>query len=192
MSSVAYCVEAIMRDRKIEIMYFYSDLYENRKGLSKLSRKIRQKREDIMIRLVNVEDPENEELAELYRVNMVPVMVFLTLKGEVAARRSVSLSAEDVIEDVTDRINKGELPNPSVEEMRTKILEAFRSVTKRDELTQLVAEQIENDLMEAGPESEIYERINRHVSAINHTMNDLEALKRVLQQFSKNLHDFVV
>jgi hypothetical protein len=181
-----------MRDRKVEIMYFYSDLYENRKGLSGLSKKLRQKRKDISIRLVNVEDPENEELTELYKVNMVPVMVFLTLNGEVAARRSVPLSAEKIIEDVADRINKGELPNPAVEEIRAKILESFRSATKRDELTQLVAEQFENDLMGAGPESEIYERVNHHISAINHTIHDLEALKRVLQKFSKNQHDFVV
>jgi len=181
-----------MKSRKVEIMYFYSGLYENKRDLSKLSKKLRQKRRDIRIRLVNIEDIGNEELTELYRVNMVPVIIFLTPKGEIAARKCVPLSAEDVIREIADRINKGELPNPVVEEIRTKILEAFHSLTKRNDLTQLIAEQIENDLMEAVPESEIYELVSYHISAINHTINDLQEFKRVLQKFSKEQHDFIV
>ena len=181
-----------MSDRKVEVMYFYSDMYENRRSLSKLRKKLSQKRSDIQIRLVNIDDPGNEELTELYGVDIVPVIIFLTAKGEIAARRFLPLTAEDVVHEIADRINRGELPNPAIEKSRTKILEAFRSVANRNELTELVAEQIEGDLMEASQESDIYEMVNSHISAINHTISDLQEFKRILQRFSKKQDAFVV
>lgn len=181
-----------MSIRKVEIMYFYSDLYENEKTLSRLSKKLSRKRKDIEIRLVNIDDPGNEELTEVYGVSMVPLIIFLTPRGEVAAKRFLPLSAEDVVNEIADQINKGELPNPVVEEIRTKILESFGSVTKRNELTELIVEQIENDLMEASSETEIYELVNSHISSINHAVSDLQGLKKVLQRYSKKQSDFVV
>ena len=80
----------VLSERKVEIMYFYSDLYENERSLSKLSKKLSQARKDIQIRLVNIDNPENDELTEMYGVNMVPLIIFLTPKGEVAARRFLS------------------------------------------------------------------------------------------------------
>ncbi len=181
-----------MSNRKVEVMYFYSDLYENEKKLSELTRKLSRKRKDIQIRLVNIDDPRNEDLTELYGVSMVPLIVFLTPRGEIAARKFLPLSEEYVVEDIADRINKGELPNPLVEEIRTKILESLKSVTKRNDLTELIAEQIENDLMEASSESEMCELVSSHISAINHTASDLGEFKRVLQKFSKRRDAFVV
>ena len=134
-----------MSNRKVEVMYFYSDLYENEKNLSELSRKLSRKMKGIQIRLVNIDDPRNEELTELYGVSMVPLIIFLTPRGEIAARRCLPLSEEYVVEDIADRINKGELPSPKVEEIRTKILESFKSVTKRNDLTELIAEQIDEE-----------------------------------------------
>jgi hypothetical protein len=181
-----------LSDRKVEIMYFYSDTNENEKRLSKLSRKLSRKRKDIKIHLVNIDDPINGELTEVYGVNIVPLMIFLTPRGEIAARRFLPLSAEDVVDEITDQINKGELPNPMLEETRMKILEAFLSVTKRNDLTELVAEQIENDLAEASSESEINELVNSHISSINHTISDLHEFKKALQKFSKKRNNFVV
>ena len=181
-----------MSRRKIEIMYFYSDLYENEKKLSQLCRMLNKERRDIEIRLVNIEDPENEEMAELYGINMVPVIIFLTPNGKVAARRCLPLSAKEVINEIAEKISKGELPNPVAEQMRVKILNAFKSITKRNELTQLIVDQVINDILEADSESELYELINSHVSAINHTMQDLKNFKQVLQRFSKRRPQFIV
>ena len=181
-----------MSEGKVEIMYFYSDIQENKKNLSEITRKLGQKRKDIEIRLVNVDEPGNEEITELYGVNMVPLLIFLNSKGEIAAKRFLPLSAENVVHEITDQINKGELPNPLVEETRTKILEALKAVTKRNELTDLTVEQIESDLEEASTDSEIYELVNSHISAINHAVNDLQELRRVLQKFSKKQDIFVV
>ncbi|MCW4020958.1 MAG: hypothetical protein NWF14_07005 [Candidatus Bathyarchaeota archaeon] len=181
-----------MSESKVEVMYFYSDLYENEKNLSKISRKLSHKRKDIQIRLVNIDDPGNEELAELYGVNMVPLIIFLTPRGEIAARRFLPLSAEDVVHEIADQIYKGELPNPLVEEIRTRILESFKSVTKRNDLTEIMAEQVETDLMEASTESEICELVNSHISAINHTVSDLQEFKRVLQKHQKKQSNFIV
>jgi len=181
-----------MRNRKVEIMYFYSNMYENEKSLSKLSEKFHQERKDIRIHLVNVEDPKNEELTELYGVNMVPVIIFLTSKGKVAARRCLPLSSREVIHEVTNRIRRGELPNVAAEETRTKVLEALKSVTRRNDLTHLIVEQVENDLMEADSDSEVYEMVSSHISALNHAINDLQEFKRVLQKFSKKQKDFIV
>ena len=181
-----------MSNRKVEVMYFYSDLYENEKNLSELSMKLSRKRKDIQIRLVNIDDPRNEDLTELYGVSMVPLIIFLNPRGEIAARRFLPLSEEYIVEEIADRINKGELPNPLVNEIRTKILESFGSVIKRNDLTDLIADQIENDLVEASSESEICELVNSHISAINHTVSDLREFKRVLQKFSKKRDDFVV
>lgn len=181
-----------MSNRKVEIMYFYSDLYENEKNLSELTKKLSRKRKDIQIRLVNIDDPRNEELTELYGVSMVPLIIFLTPRGEIAARRFLPLSEEYIVDEITDRINSGELPNSLVEQTRTRILESFKSVTKRNDLTELTVEQIENDLMEASSESEICELVSSHISAINHTLSDLQEFKRVLQKFSKRQEDFIV
>ncbi|MCW4025870.1 MAG: hypothetical protein NWE76_00115, partial [Candidatus Bathyarchaeota archaeon] len=101
-----------MRNRKVEVMYFYSDLYENEKKLSELSRKLSRKMKSIQIRLVNIDDPSNEELTELYGVSMVPLMIFLTPRGEIAARRFLPLSEENTVEEIADQIDKGKLPNP--------------------------------------------------------------------------------
>jgi hypothetical protein len=181
-----------MKNKKVEIMYFYSAEYENRQGLSKWRKKLRKKSKDVLIRLVNVEDPKNGELTELYKVNTVPVMVFLNPRGEIAARKSIPLSEEKLIQEITERINKGELPNSSFEEVRTRIIEAIYPITKRNDLINLMVEQVENDLMEANPESMIYESINRHISTINHTVKDLLEFKRILQKFAKNQHNFIV
>lgn len=181
-----------MNREKIEIMYFYSELYESKRELSQFCKSFNEEMSDIRISLVNVEDPENEDMTKLYSVNMVPVMVFLTTKGEVAARRCLPLSAKEVIEEVTQRISKGELPNRVTEQIRQKILSAFNSVTKRNDLTQLIVEQVANDLQEADSELELYEMINSHISAINHTMNDLQNFKQALQRFSRKQPHFVV
>jgi len=181
-----------LNDRKVEIMYFYSDMCESEKSLSRLTKKLGRSRKDIEVRLVNIDDPGNEELTELYGVNTVPLIIFLTPKGEIAARRFLPLSAEDVVYEIADQINKGELPNPAAEEIRSRILEAFKSVTKRNDLTELIVEQIENDLMEASLESEICELVSSHISAINHTVSDLEEFKRILQKFSRKPKNFVV
>lgn len=181
-----------MSNRKVEIVYFYSDLYENEKNLSELSRKLSRKRRYIQIRLVNIDDPRNEELTELYGVSMVPLLIFLTSRGDIAAKRFLPLSEENIVEEIADQINKGELPNPLVEEIRTKMLEALKSVTRRNDLTELIIEEIESDLIEASSESEICELVNSHISAINHTVSDLQQFKRVLHKFSKNRGGFVV
>jgi len=181
-----------LSNRKVEIVYFYSDLYENEKNLSELTRKLSRKRKDIRIRLVNIDDPRNEELTELYGVSMVPLIVFLTPRGEIAARRFLPLSEEYIVEEIADRINSGELPNPLVEQIRTRILESFKSVTKRNDLTELIVEQIENDLMEASSESEMCELVSSHISAVNHTVSDLQEFKRVLQKFSRRREGFIV
>jgi len=180
-----------MSRRKIEIMYFYSDLYESERRLSKICKSFNRERGDVRIRLVNVEDPENEDVIKLYDVNMVPVMVFFTPEGEVAARRCLPLSAKETIEEVTERINKGELPNVVAEEIRRRIISAFRSVTKRNDLTQIIVDQVINDVQEADSESELNELLNSHISAVNHTVHDLQNFKEVLQRFSKKQPDFV-
>ncbi|RLI13103.1 hypothetical protein DRO35_01170, partial [Candidatus Bathyarchaeota archaeon] len=116
-----------MYDKKVEIIYFYSNLQEDESELSNASKKISQKRRDINIHLINVDDPRNEELAQLYEVDIVPTLIFLTPGGEVAARLSVSLSAEEVIQEIADKISAGELPNPAVEEKRREILENLKN-----------------------------------------------------------------
>ena len=181
-----------MSQRKIKIVYFYSDLYESERSLSKISKKIRDEFGNIKIHLVNVEDPKNDDITELYGVSMVPVMIFLTSDGVVAARRSAPLSATEVIYEVADRINRGELPNPAVEEIRAKILEVFKTVTQRNELTQLIVDQVRNDILEADSESEIYRLINSHLSLINHTIHDLQEFRQALQKFYKNESSFVI
>jgi len=181
-----------LNNRKVEIMYFYSDMYENEKNLSEITRKISQQRKDIQIRLVNIDDPRNEELAELYGVNMVPLLIFLTPEGEIAAKRFLPLSAEDIVHEIAEKISKGQLPSPHVEEIKTKIQEAFKSVTRRNELTDLVVEQIESDLVETSMEQEVEELISSHISAINHTVSDLLEIKKILQKFSKKSANFVV
>ncbi len=181
-----------MSRQKIEIVYFYSDLYESERKLSRLCKSLNKERGDIRVRLINVEDPENDDMTKLYDVNMVPVMVFFTPKGEVAARRCLPLSAKETIEEVTERINNGELPNPIAEEIRRKIIGAFKCVTKRSDLTQLIVDQVVNDIQEADSESELCELLNSHISAVNHTMHDLQNFKQVLQKFSKKQPHFVV
>ncbi len=71
-----------MKGGRVEIIYFYSDLYENKGKLSRLIRKIQHQRKDVRIQLVNVDDPKNEELTELYDVNTIPLLIFLTSDGK--------------------------------------------------------------------------------------------------------------
>ena len=181
-----------MSDKKVEIIYFYSDMHEDEDELSSISRKLAQKRRDIHIHLINIDDPRNEELTELYEVNIVPLLVFLTPRGEIAARLSLPLSAEDVVQEIADRINMGKLPNPTVEERREKILESLKSSSIRNDLTEEIIGRIETDLMEALTEAEITELVNSHISAVNHTISDLEEIKKVLKKYQRLREDFVV
>ena len=181
-----------MSSRKVEVIYFYSDMHEDEDELSSISRKLAQKRRDINIHLINIDDPRNEELTQLYEVNIVPLLVFLTPRGEIAARLSVPLSAEDVVQEIADRINMGKLPNPAVEEKKRTILESLKSIDRRNDLTEVIIEQIETDLMEALTESEITEMISSHVSAINHAISDLAEIKKVLKRYQKPRNDFVI
>jgi len=181
-----------LSDKKVEIIYFYSDMHEDEDELSSISKKLVQKRRDIHIHLINIDDPRNEELTELYEVNIVPLLVFLTPRGEIAARLSLPLSAEEVVQEIADRINLGKLPNPMVEERRMKILESLRSISRRNDLTDVIIEQIESDLMEALTESELIEMIDSHVSAVNHAISDLEEIKKVLKRYQKLRKNFIV
>ena len=181
-----------MNSKKVEIIYFYSDMHEDEDELSIISRKLSQKRSDIQIHLINIDDPRNEELTQLYEVNIVPLLVFLTPRGEIAARLSLPLSAEDVVQEIADRINMGKLPNPAVEKRRKEILENLKSINRRNDLTEVIIEQIVSDLMEALTESEIVELISSHVSAVNHAIRDLEEIKKVLKMYQKPRNDFVI
>lgn len=180
-----------MSEEKIEIIYFYSDLYESKRNLLPIVRKL-QKRKNIRIRLVNIEDPENEELAEVYGVNSIPLIVFLTPKGEIAARRSMSLSEISAINEIANRIVNGDLPKPHINDLRRKILESLKSVSIRNNLTLIMVDQVENDILEADSESEIYDALNFHISTINHTINDLEEFKRILQKYMKKQQNFII
>jgi thioredoxin-like negative regulator of GroEL len=179
-------------EKKVEIMYFYSDLYESKRRLLPIIRRLQRKRKDIQIRLVNIEEPENSELAELYGVNSVPLVIFLTPKGEVASRKSIPLSDENTINDIANQIIKGDLPKPNVNELKRKILDSFKSVSRRNDLTQLIVEQIESDILEADSETEIYDAINLHISTINHTISDLEEYKIILQKYLRKKQDFII
>ena len=181
-----------MYDKKVEIIYFYSNLQEDESELSNASKKISQKRRDINIHLINVDDPTNEELAQLYEVDIVPTLIFLTPGGEVAARLSVSLSAEEVIQEIADKISAGELPNPAVEEKRREILENLKNIDRRSDLTDIIIEQIADNLMEAITKSEIIEIVNSHISAVNHTIRDLEEIRRILKKHQKPHEIFIV
>ena len=181
-----------MNDKKVEIIYFYSDVHEDEDELSNISRKLAQKRRDIHIHLINIDDPRNEELTELYEVNIVPLLVFLTPRGEIAARLSLPLSAEDIVQEIADRINMGKLPNPTVEERRMKILESLKSISRRNDLIEEIIGQIETDLMEALTEAEITELVNSHISAVNHAISDLEEIKRVLKKYQRLQNDFII
>jgi hypothetical protein len=181
-----------MSRRKIEIMYFYSDIYESERKLSRLSKNLNKEKNNIRIRLVNIEDPENEDVTRSYDINMVPVMVFFNPKGEIAARRCLPLTAKEAIDEVTNRINKGELPNLATEQIRQNIINAFKTVTKRNDLTQLIVDQVLNDVQEVDSELELRELINSHISSINHTIGDLTNFKQVLQNFSKKETHFLI
>ncbi len=181
-----------MSEGKVEIMYFYSDLYESKRSLLPIVRKLRRKRKDIRIRLINVEDPENSELTEFYGVNSVPLVIFLTPKGEVAARKSIPLSDENIINNIANLIVKGDLPKPHVNRLKRKIIKSFRSVPRRNELTQLLVEQIESDILEADSETEIYDVVNFHISTINHTISDLEEYKKILCKYMRKQQIFIV
>jgi len=181
-----------LSNKKVEIIYFYSDIHEDEDELSDISRKLAQKRRDIHIHLINIDDPRNEELTELYEVNIVPLLIFLTPRGEIAARLSLPLSAEDIVQEIADRINMGKLPNPAVEERRMKILEGLKSISRRNDLTEEIIEQIETDLMEALTEEEIGELISSHISAVNHAISDLEEIKKVLKKYQRPKNDFIV
>lgn len=181
-----------MSDEKVEIIYFYSDFYESKRSLIPLTRRLQKKRKDIRVRLINVEDPENIDLTEFYNVNNVPLLIFLTPNGEVAARKSIPLSDESTINEIANQIIKGELPKPQVNELRRKIMESFNSVSMRNELTQIMIEQIKSDILEADSEKEIYDIINFHISAINHTISDLEEYRKILQKYMGKRQNFII
>jgi len=185
-------VKIDLSSKKVEIIYFYSDLHEDEDELSNISRRISRKRRDINIHLINIDDPRNEELTQLYEVNIVPLLVFLTPRGEIAARISLPLSAEDVVHEIADKINMGKLPNPAVEERRIEIMNSLKSINRGNDLTETIIEQIENDLMEAMTESEIAEMIDSHISAVNHVISDLEEIKKVLKRYQLFRKDFIV
>lgn len=179
-------------DGKVEIIYFYSDFYESKRSLIPVIKRLQRKRRNIRVRLINVEDPENIELTEFYNVNSVPLVVFLTPKGEVASRKSIPLSDENTINEIANQIIRGDLPKPQINEVRRRILDSLKSVSRRNELTQLIVEQIESDILEADFEEEIYDAVNFHISVINHTINDLEEYKRILQKYMKFKQEFIV
>ncbi len=181
-----------MSGKKVEIIYFYSNINEDEDELSIISRRISRKRRDIDIHLINVDDPRNEELTQLYEVDIVPLLVFLTPKGEVAARLSIPLSAEDIVQEIADKINTGKLPDPKVEKTRGTILKGLKSISGRNDLTNLMIEQIEDDLMEALSESEIAEIIDSYISAVNHTIRDLEEIREILKKYQKPRGDFII
>ncbi|MEM2321383.1 MAG: hypothetical protein QXS79_05855 [Candidatus Bathyarchaeia archaeon] len=180
------------RKKKLEIIYFYSSLYENEESLLPVVKRLRRKRKDVNVRLVDIEDPENVGLTELYNVNSVPLAIFLTPKGVIAARKSISLSDESVINSILDRIIKGDLPKPKVDEMRKVILGSIQSIPKRNELTELIVNQIENDILEADSEDEVYETVNLHISIINHIIRDLEEFRRTLQARIRRDQNFII
>ena len=181
-----------MSGKKVEIIYFYSNINEDEDELSIISRRISRKRRDIDIHLINVDDPRNEELTQLYEVDIVPMLVFLTPKGEVAARLSIPLSAEDIVQEIADKINTGKLPDPKVEKTRGTILKGLKSISGRNDLTNLMIEQIEDDLMEALSESEIAEIIDSYISAVNHTIRDLEEIREILKKYQKPRGNFII
>jgi hypothetical protein len=178
--------------KKVEIIYFYSDLYESKRSLLPIARRLQKMRKDINVRLVNVEDPENVELAELYNVNSVPLVVFLTPQGDVASRKSISLADENIINDIANKIVKGDLPKPNVNDLRKKILDSLKAVSRRNDLTQLIIEQVESDILEADSEEDICNAVNLHLSVINHTIRDLEEYKRTLQAYIKRNQGFII
>ena len=183
------------KGKKVEIMYFYSDLYESKRRLLPIIKKLRRKRKDVRVRLINVEDPENDELTEFYGVNIVPLIIFLTPEGEVATRKSIPLSDKNAIielNELANQVARGDLPKPQVNRLRRKILESFKSVSRRNELTQLMVEQIKSDILEADSEEEICEAINVHISAINHTISDLKEYRKILQKYMKRQQNFIV
>ena len=181
-----------MSEKKVEIIYFYSNMNEDEDELSIISRRISRKRRDIDIHLINVDDPRNEELTQLYEVDIVPLLVFLTPKGEVAARLSIPLSAEDIVQEIADKINTGKLPDPKVEKTRGMILKGLKSISGRNDLTSLMIEQIEDDLMEALTESEITEIIDSYISAVNHTIRDLKEIREILKKYQKPRGSFII
>jgi len=178
--------------KKVEIIYFYSNINEDEDELSIISRRISRKRRDIDIHLINVDDPRNEELTQLYEVDIVPLLVFLTPKGEVAARLSIPLSAEDIVQEIADKINTGKLPDPKVEKTRGTILKGLKSISGRNDLTNLMIEQIEDDLMEALTESEIDEIIDSYISVVNHTIRDLKEIRQILKKYQKPKSNFII
>ena len=181
-----------MSGKKVEIIYFYSNINEDEDELSIISRRISRKRRDIDIHLINVDDPRNEELTQLYEVDIVPLLVFLTPKGEVAARLSIPLSAEDIVQEIADKINTGKLPDPKVEKTRGTILKGLKSISGRNDLTNLMIEQIEDDLMEALTESEIDEIIDSYISVVNHTIRDLKEIRQILKKYQKPKSNFII
>ena len=181
-----------MSGKKVEIIYFYSNINEDEDELSIISRRISRKRRDIDIHLINVDDPRNEELTQLYEVDIVPLLVFLTPKGEVAARLSIPLSAEDIVQEIADKINTGKLPDPKVEKTRGTILKGLKSISGRNDLTNLMIEQIEDDLMEALTESEIAEIIDSYISVVNHTIRDLKEIRQILKKYQKPKSSFII
>lgn len=180
------------RKGKVEIMYFYSSFYESKKNLLPIVKRLRKERKDINVRLIDIEEPGNAELAGLYNVNSVPLVIFLTPKGDIASRKSIPLSEKSTINNIVDRVIRGDLPKPQVDEMRRRILDSLKSAPKRNEFMQLIVEQIESSLLEADSEDEICESVNLHLSMINHIIRDLEEFKKALQVHMKGSQSFIV
>lgn len=182
---------SLRRKNKVEIIYFYSSFYENKKNLLPVVRRLKR-RKDVNVRLVDIEDPENVELAELYNVNSVPLAIFLTSKGVIASRKSISLLDENMINDILERVLSGDLPKPKVDELKKVFLVSIRSIPRRSELMELIINQIENDILEADSEDEVYNVVDLNISMINHMIRDLEEFKKALQMHIRRGQNFIV
>jgi hypothetical protein len=123
---------------------------------------------------------------------MVPMIIFFTPKGDVAAKKFVPLSEESLVQKIVDQINKGDLPNPLVEETKIRILDSIKSISRRNDLTKTIAEQIETDLTESSSYSEIYKLANYYVSTINHAISDLQEFKKALKKYQRKSEKYSI
>ncbi|RLI11491.1 hypothetical protein DRO35_04915, partial [Candidatus Bathyarchaeota archaeon] len=67
-----------------------------------------------------------------------------------------------------------------------------KNIDRRSDLTDIIIEQIADNLMEAITKSEIIEIVNSHISAVNHTIRDLEEIRRILKKHQKPHEIFIV
>jgi hypothetical protein len=177
---------------KVEILYFYSDSDESEVNLTNLRDEINTKRADMLIQLINIEDPANVELTELFNVEIVPFIVFLTSKGKIAARKYLSLSNEDVLFKIVEQINIGELPNPDLEITRNNLIVSLRSITKRNLASKMLFEQMEIDIFEADSKDNLQQILDSNLSMINHIIKDLKESKRILKSYLKKVPEFII